>query len=85
VETCEYQISLRMIEFYDDTVSICMKDSIKKSLAKTITWRIIALVITSSLVFIVTKDLTLATSIGILDLTIKSVVYFVHERIWNKY
>jgi uncharacterized membrane protein len=74
-----------MIEFYDDTVSICMKDSIKKSLAKTITWRIIALVITSSLVFIVTKDLTLATSIGILDLTIKSVVYFVHERIWNKY
>ena len=61
-----------------------MKDSIKKSILKTITWRVIALAITSVIVFMHTKSLTYAASIGILDLTIKSVIYFIHERLWNR-
>jgi uncharacterized membrane protein len=61
-----------------------MSDSIKKSIAKTITWRIVALVITSTIVFIYTNDLTFSTSIAMLDLIIKAVAYFIHERCWNR-
>jgi uncharacterized membrane protein len=61
-----------------------MNDSIKKSIFKTITWRIVALLITSTIVFLYTKDLTFSASVATLDLMIKAIAYFVHERCWNR-
>ena len=61
-----------------------MSDTIKKSILKTISWRCIGFMITGALVFIFTKNVVVATSIGFFDLIIKLIVYFIHERMWSR-
>lgn len=56
----------------------------QRSLVKTITWRIIALLCTSTIVYIAVGSLSIAAEIGFIDLAIKSVAYFYHERAWIK-
>ena len=58
-------------------------EDIKRSTFKTITWRIIATITTASLVYLLTKEITVTLSIGILEIIIKMAFYFVHERVWN--
>ena len=55
----------------------------KRSFVKTISWRVIATSITMSLVFLLTGELTLATSVGALDVISKLIFYYGHERLWN--
>lgn len=54
-----------------------------RSLVKAVSWRIVATLTTIFLVFIFSKDLTLGTIVGITELVVKTVVYYVHERVWN--
>ncbi|MEM2118318.1 MAG: DUF2061 domain-containing protein [Candidatus Bathyarchaeia archaeon] len=54
-----------------------------RSLVKAVSWRIVATLTTILLVFIFSKDLTLGTIVGITELVVKTVVYYVHERVWN--
>lgn len=61
-----------------------MSDSIQRSVFKTISWRVVATVITSSIVYLSTDELALAATVGLIDTTIKFVAYFAHERAWNK-
>jgi len=56
----------------------------RRSIMKTITWRIMATSSTMFLVFILTRNLVISTSVGILELFIKILLYYVHERIWNR-
>jgi len=56
----------------------------KRSIAKTITWRLIAITITYTIVYIITKDLIRSTLITIFADSIKTVAYFLHERGWKK-
>ena len=60
------------------------KETTFRSIIKTITWRIWATAITILLVWIFTKKMELAFSIGGLEVTSKLVAYFIHERIWDK-
>ena len=60
-------------------------DTHKRTIAKTITFRIIATITTMVLVLIFTGNLTLAGAIGALDLVSKLMIYYVHERVWNKF
>ena len=55
----------------------------KRSFVKAISWRIIATSTTMTLVFLVTGELALATSVGILDVIFKLILYYGHERSWN--
>jgi len=55
------------------------------SVVKAITWRVFASVITIILVLIYTGELHLAAKVGALDVIVKLVVYYVHERIWLKF
>ena len=55
----------------------------KRSIVKSITFRILATVITMLLVWIFTKDLTLATSVGVLEVILKLIAYYFHERAWG--
>jgi len=55
-----------------------------RSLTKGITWRIIALFVTVSLVYIFTGDVALTAQIGLLDLAAKFLFYYLHERAWNE-
>ena len=61
-----------------------MEETRKRSIAKAMSWRIWATLITSVVVYIFTKKWMLALGIGTLDSTIKILAYYLHERGWNK-
>ena len=54
----------------------------KRSIIKSITFRMLATFITMLLVWIFTKDLTLSGSIAILEVILKLIAYYAHERVW---
>jgi uncharacterized membrane protein len=54
-----------------------------RSLVKAISWRIVATLTTVFLVVIFSRDLTLGTIVGITEIVLKTVLYYVHERVWN--
>jgi adenylylsulfate kinase len=60
------------------------KETTFRSIIKTITWRLWATAITILLVWLFTRKLELAFSIGGLEVTSKLIAYFIHERIWDR-
>ena len=61
-----------------------MTESHGRSFLKGITWRIIASVTTMTVVFVITGNLALVASVGIIDVTAKLFFYYLHERTWGK-
>lgn len=61
-----------------------MEDHHKRSLAKAISYRISATLLTSLIAFVVTGKPLLALWIGSIDGVVKIVFYYIHERIWNR-
>lgn len=58
-------------------------ESPARSIAKSISWRVIGTLDTIIISWIITGTLTMAFSIGLVELVTKMVLYFFHERIWN--
>ena len=56
----------------------------KRSALKTISWRIMAISATMFLVYLFTGRMETALTVTIARETIGTVLYFVHERIWNR-
>ena len=56
----------------------------KRSLMKTLTWRIIAFLVTILAVYIYSKDIKESLVIGISANLVKIFLYYAHERIWNR-
>lgn len=56
----------------------------KRSLAKTITWRILATLGTFGIAWALTGNISFGLAIGGLDALIKTVLYYVHERAWER-
>jgi len=61
-----------------------MKESRSRSTAKAATWRILASLTTMSLAWIFTKDLRIVLSIGGFEIIAKMIIYYFHERAWDK-
>ena len=63
-----------------------LEDSVKRSMSlfKAISWRIAASVDTFLISFILTGRLDWATSIAIFEIITKSIIYYFHERVWNR-
>ena len=59
-------------------------DSHARSAIKAVSWRVLALLITFSVSWILTRQFELAATIGAVDSLIKIVTYYGHERIWNR-
>jgi len=55
-----------------------------RSVAKAVTWRAGGTVVTFAVVWILTRKLSLAFSIGLLDTMVKIGAFYIHERIWNR-
>jgi uncharacterized membrane protein len=53
-----------------------------KSLLKSITWRIVGTIDTMTISYILTGKLTIALSIGSVEVLTKTILYYFHERIW---
>lgn len=56
----------------------------KRSIAKAITWRVIAFLVTVLAVYAYSKDIKESLVIGVSANTIKIFLYYIHERIWNR-
>ena len=51
---------------------------------KTVTYRIIGTITTTVISYLVTGDLKFGLVIGSIDVTSKLVIYFLHERAWQR-
>ena len=60
-------------------------DSGAKSLLKTISWRVIGTIDTIVIAYILTGEVKMAVSIGSVEVFTKMVLYYLHERVWNKF
>ena len=61
-----------------------MIDTHRRSIVKALSWRVLAAIITTSIVWGVTGKLAFAATIGALDTLLKLAVYYAHERAWNR-
>ena len=61
-----------------------MVASAKRSLAKTVSWRIISTMMAASIVFAMTGRFDYVQTFIMLDFTFKTIVYYFHERAWSK-
>ncbi|AUC22107.1 MULTISPECIES: DUF2061 domain-containing protein [Polaribacter] len=55
-----------------------------RSVLKALSWRVIGTVDTLIVSYLLTGELSVATSIASIDFLTKLVLYFFHERVWNK-
>lgn len=65
--------------FMDDKNS----EKASRSIVKAISWRIIGTLDTIVISWVITGEIALALSIGLVEVVTKMILYFFHERIWN--
>ncbi len=63
-----------------------LKQKVKRtrSLIKAITWRIVASLDTFLLSYLITGRFDWATSIALFEIITKAIIYYIHERFWNR-
>ncbi len=66
-----------------DTKHPGTRDSIKRSLLKTLSWRICASTATVLIVYIFTGEIMISMGVGLAEAVIKTILYYLHERIWS--
>jgi len=59
-------------------------DKHRRTLVKTLIWRLLAVFITWIIAYIFSRDFRVSTAIAITANLIKTICYYVHERMWNK-
>ncbi len=57
----------------------------KRHIAKSVTWRAIGTLDTVLLAWIISGDLAIGASIGGFELITKTILYYLHERIWYRF
>ncbi|WP_053970762.1 DUF2061 domain-containing protein [Mangrovimonas sp. ST2L15] len=58
--------------------------SYKRHIAKTITWRLVGTLDTILLSWLITGNPLTGLKIGFAEVTTKSILYYLHERVWFK-
>jgi uncharacterized membrane protein len=61
-----------------------MKDSKKRSIYKSISYRIICIIMLAIITYLITGNIVEMTYIVIVFQTIQTFVYYFHERLWEK-
>ena len=61
-----------------------LKETHKRSIAKSITWRVSGSLATTIIVFLFTKRLLFSLGVGVVELISKMCLYYLHERLWSK-
>lgn len=59
-----------------------MADSISRSIAKSLTWRVTATLTTILIAYFIIGDVETAMMIGGIEFFAKMFIYFLHERLW---
>ncbi len=55
-----------------------------RSIAKAITWRILATITTMIISYFITGNLKFALAIGSTEVICKIILYYFHERVWTR-
>ena len=64
---------------------VLLKDpSVKRHVAKTITWRIVGTIDTMIIGWLITGDAMTGLKIGGIEVVTKMILYYFHERMWFK-
>ena len=58
-------------------------DTIVRSIAKTLSWRLTGTFCTFLISFIILGDITTSGTIAMIQLIFNTIVFYIHERIWN--
>lgn len=61
-----------------------MQEKAYRSVIKTISWRTLGTIDTMVISYIITGSLVMAASIGSIEVVTKMILYYYHERAWNK-
>ena len=56
----------------------------KRTFAKTISWRVTATITTMTIVFVFTRKIMLSIGVGLFEVVLKILFYYLHERMWTK-
>ena len=60
-----------------------MKDMKARSVLKAISWRFIASMTTITLIYLVTGRFDIAVGVGAMEIVLKMIIYYFHERVWD--
>ncbi len=61
-----------------------MKEKHYRSVVKAVSWRTVGTIDTIIVSFFITGNLVMAVSIGSVEVLTKMVLYYFHERAWDK-
>lgn len=61
-----------------------MIDSNNRSIAKTISWRLTGSFSTFMISYLILGSFAVAGSIAIIQIIANTLLYYLHERVWNK-
>ena len=61
-----------------------MKEKAYRSVVKSISWRVLGTIDTMVISYLITGSLAMAASIGSIEVVTKMILYYFHERVWNK-
>lgn len=61
-----------------------MQEKAYRSVVKTISWRTLGTLDTIIISYFITGNLVMAASIGSIEVVTKMILYYFHERAWNK-
>lgn len=61
-----------------------MQEKAYRSVIKTISWRTVGTIDTMVISYLITGSLIMAASIGSIEVVTKMILYYCHERAWNK-
>ena len=61
-----------------------MSDTPRRSLVKTVSWRLTGSGATFLISYLIAGDFAIAGTIAVIQLISNTVLYFVHERLWNR-
>jgi uncharacterized membrane protein len=61
-----------------------MTDTPGRSLIKAVSWRITGSGATFLISWLISGDFSVAGSIAVIQLVSNTVLYFIHERVWNR-
>jgi uncharacterized membrane protein len=61
-----------------------LSDTAKRSLVNTVSWRLTGSGATFLISYLIAGDFAMAGTIAVIQLISNTLLYFVHERIWNK-
>lgn len=61
-----------------------MNEKSQRSFLKTVSWRVTGSTSTAIIAWVVTGDLMAAGTLAVIQAIVNTMLYYIHERIWNR-